>query len=337
MPTAATCSSSAAIGARSKRPTSSCAANSSISRSTGRKSVSPPRRRRSRRPFRVALSAMTAARWSRSTFARSTADARRSDTVPLGLRFHQAAEARNAPSAAQIAAFRQRFAAQRGHGAAPSATGPEGQPPRAQAAARRSRAVGSWRARFRRRRGGFGGRPQWRPADLSATHTLTLTDGSRSGRRIPEARLSRRRSAQRVRRPPASPGRGRGRLLQQWPRRARLGRLAQRDAGRWRHRRRRSAIFRTMRPSICGCSPISASASTWCRSTPSCAAARCGSTSTISSTAGPRSATETATFRSPISPTGSNRSAAPIGISFRKLFIPRRLFGQGSGRRGGAD
>ena len=201
----------------------------------------------------------------------------------------------------QIAALRARFGqrAQPRRAGAPAAADARRSADRR--AARRAAAVAAAVGGGR-----FGGRNGGR-LTLSATHTLTFKDELTHRAGHPDARLSRRRGAQLERRAAAPCGRGRERLLQQWPRRAAHRRLAQRDARR-RRRPARICAFPIMRRSTCGCSPTSASASTWSRKTRSSSAARCASRSRTSSTPAPRCAAATATSRSPTSPTGSNRS-----------------------------
>ncbi|HMI41347.1 MAG TPA: TonB-dependent receptor plug domain-containing protein [Sphingomicrobium sp.] len=104
------------------------------------------------------------------------ADRSTSDTVRWGFDFTKPLKSRP-PSEAQIAAFRQRAAQQ---GAVPPAPGPEGQSPsNADAAAAPGRGTGG--GRFGGGRGGFGGGRSGGRLTLSATHTMTLTDTLKIG------------------------------------------------------------------------------------------------------------------------------------------------------------
>ena len=244
----------------------------------------------------------------------------RRDTIRWGFDFTKPLQSKP-PSQAAIAAFRERLRASKVRRTPPRRSGRIASP--AARLTRRGPGGGGFR--------GFGGggrlrRPARRAADILAHPSAEPVDDVTIADGVPKLDYLRRRSGQLDRRPPAPRDPVRDRLLQQWPGRAAAGQLAQRHDRR--QLERRSATSRPTPTSTSGCSPTSARISTWSRSTPSSAARR--SSFNVDNIFNNRPKVRGASGTTPLSyqPDLLEPIGRTVGITFRKLFIPRRFVQQ---------
>jgi hypothetical protein len=254
-----------------------------------------------------------------------------SDTVRWGFDFTKPLKSRP-PSEAQIAAFRQRAAQQ---GAVPSTPGPEGQsPPNPDAGAVPGRGAGG--GRFGGGRGGFGGGRNGGRLTLSATHTLTLTDTLEIAPGIPkldylhgEALNSfggRPRHQVEVQSGYYNNGLG-ARVSADWRSATDVkGGVAADDLHFSDYATVNLRLFANLgeRFDLVSKQPFFRGSSV-----------RLDINNIFNSRPKVRDGDDHIPFA--YQPDRLEPIGRTIGISFRKLFLPARLFGQGGGRRGGAD